>query len=112
MFLVLWEIEVKPGREAEFEKVSGPGGDWDSLFRRDSNHAGTFLFRDTVRQRTYLTTDYWHSRKSYEEFLAAEKGDYHLLDASTENLTQSERYIGSFELPASQLHSAPSDSRP
>jgi hypothetical protein len=32
MFLVLWEFEVKPGREQRFQQVYGPGGDWDSLF--------------------------------------------------------------------------------
>ena len=100
MFLVLWEYEVKPGREQHFEKVYGPGGDWDSLFHRDANHAGTHLFRDTARSRIYLTTDYWHSRKSYEEFLQARKSDYQALDAASENLTSSERHIGSFEMLA------------
>ena len=47
MFLVLWEFEVKPGCEERFERVYGPGGDWDSLFRRDASHVRTELFRDT-----------------------------------------------------------------
>jgi len=45
MFLVLWEFEVKPGREQRFQKVYGPGGDWDSLFHSDPNHAETRLFQ-------------------------------------------------------------------
>jgi hypothetical protein len=73
MFLVLSEFEVKPGYEQRFERVYGPGGDWDSLFRRDSSHAATYLFRDTVRPRVYLTADYWLSRKSYEEFLQGQR---------------------------------------
>ena len=97
MFVVLWEYEVKPGCEREFEKVYGPGGDWDSWFRSDPNHAGTYLFRDTARPRVYLTTDYWHSRKSYEEFLQARRNDYHTLDAATENLISRERHTGSFD---------------
>ena len=100
MFVVLWEYEVKPGREQEFEKVYGPGGDWDSLFRSDANHAGTYLFRDTVRPRVYLTTDYWHSRKSYEEFLQVRRKDYLLLDAATGNLISTERRIGSLDAAA------------
>ena len=32
MFLVLWEFEVKPGREKRFERVYGPDGDWASCF--------------------------------------------------------------------------------
>ena len=43
MFLVLWEFEVKPGCEERFERVYGAGGDWDSLFRRDSNPCGNVL---------------------------------------------------------------------
>jgi hypothetical protein len=100
MFVVLWEFEVKPGCEEQFEKVYGPGGDWDSLFRRDANHAGTYLFRDTVRPRVYLTADYWLSRRSYEEFREARQNDYQTLDAATEKLTTSERHIGSFETQA------------
>jgi len=57
MFLVLWEFEVKPGCEQCFERVYGPRGDWDSLFHGDSNHAATYLFRDTTRLRVYLTAD-------------------------------------------------------
>jgi len=97
MFLVLWEFEVKPGCEQRFERVYGSGGDWDSLFRRDAEHAGTYLFRDTTRPRVYLTADHWRSRKSYETFLSTHKSEYESLDASTEDLTVTERHIGSFE---------------
>ena len=97
MFLVLWEFEVKPGREQSFQQVYGPGGDWDSLFRTDPNHAGTRLFRDTTRNGVYLTADYWLSRKSYEEFLVLRRSEYKALDAASENLTLSERHIGSLE---------------
>jgi hypothetical protein len=50
MFLVLWAFEVKPGSEECLERVYGPGSDWDSLFRREAEHAGT-EFRDTTRPR-------------------------------------------------------------
>ena len=98
MFLVLWEYEVKPGHEERFEKVYGPGGDWDSLFRSDPNHAGTRLFRDTTRSGAYLTADYWLSRETYEAFLANRRSDYKELDAATEDLTLRERHMGSLEM--------------
>jgi hypothetical protein len=107
MFLVLWEYEVKPGNERRFEQVHGPGGDWDSLFRSDPNHAGTRLFRDTARIDVYLTADYWLSRKSYEEFLALRRSEYKTLDAATEDLTLSERHIGSFEIDAVPINYEP-----
>jgi heme-degrading monooxygenase HmoA len=82
MFVVLWEFEVKPGSEERFERVYGPGGDWDSLFHRDSHHAGTHLFRDIAKPRIYLTADYWLSRESYEAFLRTAAAEYKSLDTS------------------------------
>lgn len=100
MFVVLWEYEVKPENKERFEKVYGPGGDWDALFHTDARHAGTRLFRDATRSEVYLTADFWLSRESYEEFLAARRSEYKVLDAATENLTQRERKIGAFETAA------------
>ena len=107
MFLVLWEFEVKPGREQRFQQVYGPGGDWDSLFRTDPNHAGTRLFRDTTKTGVYLTADYWLSRKSYEEFVRVRRSEYKSLDAATEDLTLSERHIGSLEADPLTVNCAP-----
>jgi hypothetical protein len=100
MFLVLWEFEVKPGCEQRFERVYGPGGDWDSLFRRDPHHAGSHLFRDTRKALVYLTVDYWLSRKAYEEFLVAQSSDYQALDVVAEQWTANERHVGSYETMA------------
>ena len=97
MFLVLWQFEVKPGCEQRFERVYGPGGDWDSLFQSDAHHAGTYLFRDTTNSRLYVTADFWRSRKSYEEFLQAQNATYKSLDAASGYLTLSERHLGSYE---------------
>ena len=107
MFLVLWEFEVKPGREQRFQQVYGSGGNWDSLFRTDPNHAGTRLFHDVTRTGVYLTADYWLSRKSYEEFLALRRSEYKALDAATEDLTLSERHVGSLETDALAINSEP-----
>jgi hypothetical protein len=100
MFLVLWEFEVKPECEERFERVYGTGGDWDSLFRRDSHYERTALFRDTDRPRIYLTADYWKSRASYEEFLQARGAEYKKLGSIAEELTANERHIGSYEIVA------------
>jgi hypothetical protein len=100
MFLVLWEFEVKPGCEDRFETIYSPGGDWDSLFRRDANHLKTQLFRDIARPRIYITIDSWESRETYNNFLAAHGAEYHEIDTICEGLTTNERHLGSFEQPA------------
>jgi len=81
MFLVLWEYEVKPGSEKAFEKVYGPEGDWARLFRTGSHYLETRLLGDPFRFNVYLTLDFWTSRDSYENFLAAHQVEYGTNDA-------------------------------
>jgi quinol monooxygenase YgiN len=103
MFVVLWEFEVKPGCEDRFEKVYAPGGEWDSLFRRDANHGGTHLYRNTSRPRVYLTVDYWRSQTAYEAFLQAQQTEYKRIDAECDGLTLNERRVGNYQEVASPL---------
>ena len=98
MFVALWEYEVKPGCEERFENAYGPAGDWARLFQSDSNYRETRLLRDPVRPAIYLTLDFWNSREAYEQFMAAHKNRYKMLDAAGEELTSQERRIGWYEL--------------
>jgi heme-degrading monooxygenase HmoA len=97
MFLVLWEFDVKPGSEKQFELVYGPSGDWAQLFRRDPAYQRTLLLRDASRDHTYLTCDFWNSRAAYETFRQSNEDAYHLIDKKCEELTLAERKIGEFE---------------
>lgn len=98
MFLVLWEYEVKPGSEKQFEKLYGPAGDWAQLFRTDSHYRETRLLHDPLRSNIYLTLDFWTSRDSYETFMATHKSEYQAIDSLGEDLTLHERRLGAYEL--------------
>jgi heme-degrading monooxygenase HmoA len=98
MFLVLWEYEVKPGREKRFEKAYGPAGDWARLFRTDSHYQETRLLRNSFRLNVYLTLDFWTSRDSYEKFMAGHKAEYQSIDSLGESLTLKERRLGTYEM--------------
>lgn len=100
MFLVLWEFEVKPGYEKRFEKVYGPDGDWARLFRSEPHYHETRLLRDPFRPAVYLTLDFWESRQSYEEFMAAHGAEYKAIDITGEESTVNERRIGWYQLAA------------
>ena len=45
-----------------------------------------------------LTLDFWNSREACEQFMAAHKNRYKMLDAAGEELTSQERRIGWYEL--------------
>ena len=97
MFLVLWEFDVKPGCDERFESVYGPSGDWAQLFRLDSTYQRTLLLRDPFRDRTYVTCDFWESKKAYEAFRQNNSEEYLALDKLCEGLTLAERNFGDFE---------------
>jgi heme-degrading monooxygenase HmoA len=97
MFLVLWEYDVKPGSEEQYERVYGPDGDWARLFRREAAYQRTLLLRDALRDGIYVTCDFWETRAAYKAFRLANSDAYLALDKSCEALTISEREIGVFE---------------
>ena len=104
MFVILWEYEVKPGREESFERVYGPQGAWVELFRRSPHYLSTQLLRDPFRSSVYFTLDFWDSGNTYQQFKLAYHADYELLDRDTSDFFVSERYLGSFVQIASDGH--------
>lgn len=95
-YVILWEFEVRVGKENEFEKMYGPEGAWAQLFRRDDGYVGTELVRDAGENNRYLTLDFWISQERYETFCRENWQDYKAIDQKCEALTESERQIGSF----------------
>jgi len=96
-YVILWEFEVKEGREEEFERMYGPKGDWARLFAGGKGYRGTELYRDAERKGRYVTRDEWESREAYEKFVAENRKKYETLDAAGEGLTVKEKRIGAFE---------------
>lgn len=97
MFLVLWEYDVKPGSEEVFESIYGPDGDWAQFFRRNPAYQRTLLLRDSFRDQTYVSCDFWETREAYKAFRLANSDVYLALDKRCEELTLAEREVGAFE---------------
>ncbi|HVP42444.1 MAG TPA: antibiotic biosynthesis monooxygenase family protein [Terriglobales bacterium] len=99
-YIVIWEFQVRPGAEVEFERVYGRDGDWARLFRQAEGFIRTELLRDHEVRGRYLVLDHWGSAAQYDAFRAAHAAEYAALDQRCEALTLREARIGSFsELP-------------
>jgi heme-degrading monooxygenase HmoA len=98
-FVALWEFRVRPGREAEFERIYGPQGDWARLFAGTPGFLGTELLRDLSDPRRFVTVDRWESRALYQAFREHSAAGYAQVDARCEELTASEAALGAFETP-------------
>jgi hypothetical protein len=89
-YLVIWEFVVKPGREAGFERVYGPSGDWVRLFQQDRNHLRTELIRVPGTSHRYLTLDCWKSEAAYDRFRQKHLAVYKAIDRKCSQMTERE----------------------
>jgi quinol monooxygenase YgiN len=96
-FVALWEFRVKPDSIPAFEKIYGPDGAWDQLFRQSPDYLGTELIRDLDHPGRYLTLDRWTSREALHEFKQAHQAAYAALDQQCESLTEREAFLGDFQ---------------
>jgi hypothetical protein len=93
MLVRVWEYEVVPGREAEFERLYGPAGAWARLFARSAGHVSTELYRAVDRPARYLTVDLFADDGSWRRFLDEHGAGYAELDSRCAALTVSQAEI-------------------
>ena len=49
MIAIVWQFDVKSGRETEFEELYGADGEWTSMNRLTRSYLGTSFLRDQSR---------------------------------------------------------------
>lgn len=84
---MIWQFEVRPGSEVEFERHDSAEGTWATLFRRSPAFVETRLLRDTANALRYVTIDVWLSREGYAAFRESERETYDEIDRTCEFLT-------------------------
>lgn len=97
MIEIIWEFQVSPENEAQFERHYSPEGTWGKLFRTADAFQSTTLLRDSETRGRYLTVDRWQDLESYEAFRLECAKEYQRIDEQMEHLTQSEKRVGIFE---------------
>jgi len=99
MYVILWLFRPVVGQESEFERAYGPSGEWAQLFLRAAGYLGTELLLrcSDDASREYLTLDRWASRAAYQAFQASRSEEYRQLDRRSEELTEEETFLGTFE---------------
>ena len=97
MYLIIWEYQVKAGRNSDFEKIYRSNGVWAELFRKANGFISTELLRDETRPNRYITIDRWVSAERYEAFHSQFKQEYETLDTQCEGITEHEFLLGKWE---------------
>jgi len=71
MIAIMWQFDVKDGREKDFEKLYGVDGDWTALNRQTRSYLGTSFLRDLNQSSRYLVIEYWSEMIVYEQHRAS-----------------------------------------
>ncbi len=62
MYIIIWEYQVRPEKQTEFEKIYASYGAWAELFKKGNGCLGTELIHSTENPAQYLTAAYLTGR--------------------------------------------------
>jgi quinol monooxygenase YgiN len=67
MIAIMWQFEIKKGRETEFEEMYGVEGDWTAINRLTRSYLGSSFLRDQNLPSRYVLIEYWSEMLVYEQ---------------------------------------------
>jgi hypothetical protein len=59
MIAIMWQFDVKPGRETKFEQLYGADGAWTAMNRHTRSYLGSSFLNDQNRASRYIVIEYW-----------------------------------------------------
>jgi quinol monooxygenase YgiN len=96
MIAIVWQFEVRPGKNAEFEELYGANGGWTSMNRRSRSYLGSSFMRDQAVSSRYLLIEYWSEMLVYERHQASRRDEMAALDERRGALVASVEPMGIF----------------
>ena len=96
MIAVVWQFQVKSGKQKAFESFFGADGEWSSLGRRSRSFLGSSFLRDQARDTNYLLIEYWSEMVVYERHKRSFVADLRLLENQRDALCESIMPLGIF----------------
>ena len=96
MIAIVWQFDVRPGREADFEHFYGADGDWTAANRHSRSYLGSSFLRDQTLPTRYVLIEYWSEMLVYEEHKTYNKHRLVDLESHRDELVASVDPIGVF----------------
>ena len=96
MIAVVWQLNIKAGRKAEFEALYGADGEWTNLNRQTRSYLGSSFLRDQTQSSRYLLIEYWSEMVVYEQHRAYQSDAIASLEARRDALVESFEPLGVF----------------
>ena len=95
MIAIMWQFDVKNGRETEFEQMYGVDGEWTAMNRGSRSYIGSSFLRDQNRSSRYILIEYWSEMIVYERH-RAHRSDASALEERRTSLIESVEPLGIF----------------
>jgi hypothetical protein len=96
MIAIMWQFDVKDGRETDFEQLYGVEGEWTTLSRHSRSYLGTSFLRDQNLASRYIVIEYWSEMIVYEQHKAYRSDAITSLEAQRTELVESMTPLGIF----------------
>jgi len=96
MIAIMWQFDVKSGREDEFEQFYGADGEWTTMNRLSRSYLGSSFLRDQSRTSRYLVIEYWSEMLVYEQHRAFKSDAVTSFEERSRTLVDSVEPMGIF----------------
>jgi len=96
MIAIMWQFDVKSGREDEFEQLYGADGEWTTMNRLSRSYLGSSFLRDQSRTSRYLVIEYWSEMLVYEQHRAFKSDAVTSFEERSRTLVDSVEPMGIF----------------
>lgn len=96
MIAILWQFDVRAGRETDFEQLYGADGDWTLVNRHSRSYLGSSFLRDQTLPSRYVVIEYWSEMLVYEEHKTFHSQRTRDLEAHRDELVASVEPLGIF----------------
>jgi len=96
MIAIMWQFDVKAGREEEFEQLYGADGPWTAMNRQTRSYLGSSFLHDQNRTCRYIVTEYWSEMIVSEPNRATRAAAMAVIEASRTALIESVEPMGVF----------------
>jgi hypothetical protein len=96
MIAIVWQFDVKNGREVEFERFYGADGEWTSVNRHTRSYLGSSFLRDQNHSSRYMVIEYWSEMLVYEQHRAYRRDALASLEGQRAALLESVEPLGVF----------------
>ena len=91
MIAILWQFDVRKGREKEFERFYGADGEWTLVNRHSRSYLGSSFLRDQTQSSRYMLIEYW------SEMLVSEQHKPYRQDQLPQLVARRDELVSSIE---------------